>query len=202
MSKAKLVWRLVLVAALAVVLLAAGAGWLRPRQGRPRINEKATLSILRSESLAFLVTRRTVTQVVVEHEQADLLGDWHGVLWATVSWRWGVDLTKIQERDIRRLRRPDGSEAVIVRLPEPELLDFGVEPGSTGFMSKSTFVPKMREFFFTGSQRAHLEARLKEHALEFAGEEGLLPTRKDMVRQLNDATGAVKAATGFELVFE
>lgn len=165
---------------------------------RTVIDEKATLSILRSEALSFLVTRRTVTQLVVEHDESNWAGDWHGVLWATVSWRWGVDLTKLTEQDIRR----DG-EQIVCRLPEPQLLDFGVEPGSVGFMSKSTAVPKFIDVFRGGYQRSVLENNLKSHAMKFAQDQKLCPTRDEIARQLNDAAGVLlKNAAGVAIRFE
>jgi len=68
---------------------------------RTRIDEHISLSVLRSRAMAFLVTRRTATQIVVEHGESNWLGQWRGVLWATVQIHYGVDLEKIQPRDIR-----------------------------------------------------------------------------------------------------
>ncbi len=191
-----------------VAALAAAAGWKLSRLGRsgggllssitrPAIDEKVTLSILRSESLSFLVTRRTATQIVVDYRESNILGDWRGVLWATVNWRWGVDLKKITEKDIRRQ-----GETIFCRLGEPELLDFGIQPGSEGFMSKSTAVPKVLEIARGGWQRGELEGRLYARSKEFAEKNQLRPSRDEIVRQLNDATAAVKAATGLDIRFE
>lgn len=163
----------------------------------PRISEKAALSVLRSEALSFLVTRRTVTQIVVEYNQSQWFGDWQGVLWATVTWRWGVDLTKIGDGDVRR----DG-QAIVCRLPEPELLDFSVDPASMGFMSKSTAIPKLMDVFGSESQRKIMEQRLREHTMKFAAEQKLCPTRLEILRQLNEAAAKVKAACGVEIRFE
>jgi hypothetical protein len=196
--------RLIVGAAAAVLLVAIGAGvgmWLGGRSVNPltrrTVDEKVTLSLLRSEALAFLVTRRTVTQIVVEHEEFDLLGEWRGVLWATVSWRWGVDMTRITEKDIRRQ-----GQVIVCRLPEPQLLDFALEPGSVGFMSKSTAVPKLLDLARGGEQRRKLEERLRTRAMEFAGRQGLCPSREEVVRQLNDAAGAIRQAAGVEIRFE
>ena len=162
-----------------------------------RADEKATLSVLQSEQMAFLVTRRSKTQIVIEHEESQWLGEWHGVLWATVSWRYGVDMKKVTAADIRR----EGGIAV-VRLGEPELLDFTVDPGSVRFMSKATAVPKLQDFFRGGSQRQQLEAALREHAIKFAQDQRLLPTRQEIVQQLNDASALLERAAGAKLRFE
>ena len=194
-----------LIASLAVKLivvgaLAAGAVWAIREFREPfatQISEKAALSVLRSEALSFLVTRRTVTQIVVEYNQSQWFGDWEGVLWATVTWRWGVDLTKVKDGDVRR----DGN-AIVCRLPEPELLDFSVDPASMGFMSKSTAIPKIMDVFGNASQRKVMEERLRVQTLKFAADQKLCPTRQEILRQLNEATAKVKIACGVEIRFE
>jgi hypothetical protein len=195
----KVVLAIVLVGGAVVVL----DRWMGDQRGgllfssRPAISDKATLAILRSEAMSFLGTRRTATQIVVEHEESNWLGEWNGVLWATVSWQWGVDLSKLTEKDIRR----DG-EKVICHLPEPELLAFVPDFDSIRFMSKSTAVPKILNFFRDGYQRKVLESKLREQAMKFADEQGLRPSRQEIVRQLNDAVAVWKTAAGIDIQFE
>lgn len=161
------------------------------------VDERVTLSVLRSEAMTFLVTRRTTTQIVVEHKEADWLGQWQGVLWATVNWTWGADLSKLTEKDLRR-----EGDVVLVRLPEPQLLDFAIVPGSENFFSKATVVPKLQEFFRTGQQQKTLHDQIRDRAVEFARDQKLSPTRDEMIRQLNETTTALKKATGLEIRFE
>jgi hypothetical protein len=174
-----------------------GGGMLGNILPKAVISDQATLSLLRSEAMSFLVTRRTVTQIVVEHNESDWTGQWQGVLWATVSWRWGVDMSKLSEKDIRRT-----GEVIYCRLPEPELLDYGIVPGSENFMSKSTAFPKMQEFFQTGQQQHKLQETIPAAAMRFAKDQNLCPSRLEMVRQLNDTTAAIKQATNLDLRFE
>ena len=161
-----------------------------------QIDEQVTLSILQSEALAFLVTRRLATQIVVEHEECDWLGEWHGVLWATIRLHYGVDLKKIDADDIRR-----EGDTIIVRLPKPELLDLAIEPGSEGFMSKSTAAAKIEDLLHNG-QRKQLKTRLQQCAVEFASRQGLLPTRDEMIQQLNEFASTLKTSAGIALRFE
>jgi len=181
-----------------MIAMAVGAGlWLYARTpGGAYIDENTTLSILHSESMAFLMTRRMSTQVVVEHAEGDWLGDWRGVLWATVRIHYGVDLQKVQAEDIRS----DG-DAFIVRLPEPEMLDFAMEPGSEGFLSKSTAIAKIQDLLHNG-QRRKLEQSLRDAALEFAARQDMLPTREELVNQLNAAIAALNSPAGLKLRFE
>lgn len=160
-----------------------------------RIDEKATLSLLKSEALKFLVVRRTATQIVVEYEQEDWLGHWQGVLWASVSFLHGVDLDEVSPSDIRR----DG-DTFVVRLPEPKLLAFTVEPGSVRILTKSTAVAKIEDILHNGHRRL-LERRLQTNAMEFAREHGLMPTKAQMLQQLNEAAAAFRDA-GVRVRFE
>jgi hypothetical protein len=181
-----------------VVLAAVGLYLARARLGGsvlsgPTVSEKVTLSVLRSEAMAFLVARRTATQIVVEHQESDWVGEWRGVLWATVSWRWGVDLSKVQEKDLRR-----AGQVVYVRLPEPEMLDFAVEPGSIGWMTRATAIPKIMDFARGGEHQRRLQERLGEQARKFAADQRLCPGRQELVRQLNDTMQALGKAIQFE----
>ena len=55
-------------------VLTATVLWLCfPAPAAKYAEQKTTLSVLKSEALTFLVTRRVVTQVVVEHEEGDWL---------------------------------------------------------------------------------------------------------------------------------
>ncbi len=161
-----------------------------------RIDETTTLSLLHSEPMKFLVTRRTTTQIIVDYQESDWLGDWRGVLWATVQIHYGVDLQKVTAEDIHRQ-----GEVLIVKLPKPELLDFSIEPGSVGFMSKSTAVPKLIDLLHNG-QKKELERRLQKRAMEFAEAHDLMPTREEIVRELNDAVSLLKQAGNLRLRFE
>ncbi len=156
-----------------------------------------TLSVIRNEVLAFLVARRTTTQIIIDYGESDWAGEWRGVLWCTVSWRWGVDLQRIATGDIRRQ-----GDAVVVRVPEPELLDFAMSPGSEGFMSKSTAVPKMLDLCRGGWQRRLLEQKVREQAIRFAAENGLMPGRQEIIRQLNESAGMIGSAAGVKVRFE
>jgi hypothetical protein len=63
-------------------------------------------------------------------------------------------------------------------------------------------VPKLQDFFRGGSQRQLLETRLRDHAMQFAQDQRLLPTRQEIVGQLNDASLLLERAAGAKLRFE
>jgi hypothetical protein len=164
---------------------------------RPLPQFTTALSVLQSQEMAFLVTRRASTQIIVECRQEDLWGRYRGILWATVSWRWGIDMQKLSADDVRRQ-----GEVLWVRLPEPQLLDFGIEPGSMGYMDKSTAVAWVRNQTDQGVQRSELEGRLREKALEFMASRKLTPSRDDIVRQLNRTAEALAHPEGPLVRFE
>ena len=185
-----------------MIILAGIAFWIVSNAlglsllGNGVVEERTTLSILRSQALTFLVTRRTSTQIVVSHQESNWAGQWHAVLWATVNIHYGIDLVKIQASDIRR----DGDVA-FVTLPKPEVLDFSIEPGSVGILSKSTVVPKIDDLLHD-SHRQMLEGRLRQSALDFAQQRNMLPTRDELIKQLNDAVSLLANQGGVRLRFE
>ena len=184
-----------------MIILAGAAYWvavhsLAPKPMTTVVEKKSTLSILRVQALAFLVTRRTSTQIVVEHQESNWLGQWRGVLWATVNIHYGIDLLKIQTKDIRR----DG-DVTFVKLPEPEVLDFSVDPGSVGVMSKATAVPKIDDIVHNTHRRL-LEGSLRQAASDFAQQRELLPTRDELIKQLNEVVSLLTSEGGVQLRFE
>jgi hypothetical protein len=162
----------------------------------PKVEERITLSVLRSETLAFLVSRRAVTQIVIEHEESSWMGEWRGVLWATVDFRYGVDLQKLAVTDIRQ----EGN-VVTVHLPDPELLDFGIRPGTIGMLTKSTASAKIEDLLHNG-HRKELDRRLQSQAIEFARQQGLMPTRQEIIRRLNETVALLRGRTDIEIRFE
>ncbi len=160
-----------------------------------KIDERTTLSLLKTEPVKLLVLRKTTTQVVVEYEEEDWLGHWRGVLWGVVVMHYGCDLDKISQADLRH----DG-DTVVVRLPEPQLLLFAMEPDSIGIMTKSTAAPKVVDLLHNGHRRL-LEERFRRRAVEFAKGHDLMPPKSQIVRELNEAVASFREA-GLRIRFE
>src|SRR5690554_6287188 len=95
----------------------------------------------------------------------------------------------------------DGT-VLVIRLPEPELLDFAVEVGSVRFMSKSTALPKLLDISRGGWRRSVLEGRMKEAAMAYFRQQNLLPNRSEIAAQLNTAAPIIEASAGINLRFE
>jgi hypothetical protein len=183
-------------------ILAGAACWivvnhLAPSLTGSVVDERTTLSILRSRPMLFLVTRQIRTQIVIDHSESNWVGQWRGVLWGTVTISHGVDVHEIKDEDIRR-----EGEVVFVRIPEPRLLSFAVEPGSVGFMSKATAAPKLQGWLDGGGHRRKLENRLHDQAMSFARKHGMLPDRSQIVEQLNDTAAGLAKTAGIRIRFE
>jgi len=184
------------------IILAGAAFWivanyLGPSLTRIVVDEKTTLAILRSQPMLFLVTRQIRTQVVIDHSESNWIGQRRGVLWGVVRISHGVDVQEINPDDLRRQ-----GEVVYVRIPEPRLLSFSVEPGSVHFMSKATAAPKLQDWFDGGGYRRKLENRLHDQAMAFARKHNMLPDRSQIVEQLNDAAADLAKTVGIQIRFE
>jgi hypothetical protein len=184
------------------ILLAGAAFWIIASSFWPSltgsvVDERTTLSILRSRPMLFLVTRQIRTQIVIDHRESNWAGQWRGVLWGTVTISYGVDVNEIKTDDLRR-----EGKIVFVRIPEPRLLSFAVEPGSVGFMSKATAAPKLQDLLDGGGHRRQLENRLHDRAMSFARESDMLPERSQIVDQLNDTAYDLAETACIQIRFE
>ncbi len=160
--------------------------------------EEKTLTLLRSERLLFLVTDRLVTQIVVSsHDSNLLLGQREGHLIATVRLYYGVDLTRLTPANLHRQ-----GERVVVKVPEPQVLDFAVDPDSLRFLSKRNLTVAIVDRLQGRDLEAELRSRLKAEALAFMARQQLLPTRSSIVARLNEWAPALSGVVGAEVRFE
>jgi len=135
---------LVLLTFAAAILVAAV--FLRMPSGRfsapPPVNVEQALQLLRSRELAFLATHKTVSQIVVERRLSHpVLGKSECFLVGVVRFYHGVDFEKLDAGAIRR-----EGDALIVRVPEPEELDFGVDLESIRVYTKRSGLMVLRDW--------------------------------------------------------
>jgi len=171
---------------------------LRPQAiAKPRISRRAALEVLRSEHLAFLVTHRVTTNVLVEKRvNHPLLGKREGVLIATVRILYGVGLTSLPPDAVQR-----HADALVVTLPKPRELDFGVDMSSIRFISKRSGLMVLRDLLTGADPQEHLRAEFHRAARRFMRREGLLPARRQLVRRLNGFAPALSRSLGARVVF-
>ena len=145
--------------------------------------EQATLSLLRSEELSFLVTDRLVSQISVRiSDHSPLLGQRDGVLIATVRMYYGLDLRKLDAAAITRKDR----NTLIVRLPDPEMLDFSVDPSSFQYITKRSGLNAICDYVMDKNIEAELRIKLQPYAARFFADQRMLPTRAKIVQRLQN----------------
>ena len=143
--------------------------------------EQATLTLLRSEELSFLVTDRLVSQIAVQiSDSTPLLGQREGVLIATVRMYYGLDLRKLDAASITRA----GRDKLVVRLPDPEMLDFSVDPSSFQYITKRSGLNVIHDYVMNKDIEAELRIKLQPHAARFFAEQRMLPARAKIVQRL------------------
>lgn len=160
--------------------------------------EKATLTILKGENLAFLVTDRLTSQIVVEvSDSSPLLGRREGILIGTVTLYYGINA---QELDSSYLSRVGGR--MIVRIPEPRELDFAVDPSSFRYITKRSGWNVVVDYVQNRDIEAELRQDIHRHALSFFTEKKLIPTRAKIVAQLNDLAAPFSKELGVPIEFQ
>lgn len=180
---------------LIVILLAAvvaGGAYLYSMRSR---ETSSVMTLLRSEPMAFLVTRRIVTQIVVQESDVQWYWQSRAVLWATVNLHYGCNLKEIQPSDITQAA--DGTWHV--KLPPPKLLDFNIV--NVDSISKDTFIAKAQDVLFdTRSNR--MMQHLQETAVKFAADNNLLPSRQQLATDLNRLFANSPLSRNIKLKFE
>ena len=159
--------------------------------------ERATLAILKSENLAFLVTDRKTSQIEVEiNDSSPLLGRREGHLIGPVTLYYGID---VQALDNSCLSHVGGR--MIVRLPEPRELDFAMDPGSFRYVTKRSGWNVVRDYVLNKNIETELRQQVHQQALTFFTEKQLLPTRAKLVNQLNNLAAPFSKEIGVPVEF-
>jgi len=160
--------------------------------------ERNALSILRREGLHFLVTDRIATQIVVECKESNLLlGKKEGYLIAKVKLLYGIDLSKITTEDVVRK-----NGTLIVKLPNPEVLDFVVDIESLRFISKRSGLMVIVDWIRGADERRALLRQLQSAALQFVRSEDLIPSKETIAERLTKYFAGRPLGIGGDIVFK
>jgi hypothetical protein len=192
--------RLVLVIALATLLsfiVIPASRFLKTLFAWERL-ETATLTVLKSENLAFLVTDRIVTQIAVEiTDNSPLLGKREGILISTVTLYYGVDLQALDKTCISR-----NGNTLVVTVPDPRELDFSVDPASIRYITKRSGLNVIVDTILNKDMEKELRVGLHDQALAFMADRNLIPTRAKIVSQLNELALPFSQMIGVTLTFK
>jgi len=160
--------------------------------------EKQTLTILKSEAMAFLVTDRIATQIVVSvSENNVLLGQREGYLIGTTRLYYGIDMKELTKDSIT-LR----NNQIFVTLPPTKELDFAVDLESLHFISKMSGTVALVDWLKGKDMYAELRAQFKPKALEFMKQNGMIPDRQRILARLNSMSSVFTENLGLKVAFE
>ncbi len=160
--------------------------------------EKQTLTILQSEAMAFLVTDRIATQIVVSvSENNVLLGQREGYLIGTARLYYGIDMKELTKDSIT-LR----NNQIFVTLPPTKELDFAVDLESLHFISKMSGTVALVDWLKGKDMYAELRAQFKPKALEFMKQNGMIPDRQRILARLNSMSSVFTENLGLEVTFD
>ena len=192
----RLIFGVVAVVLLALAFGLAGKAVHRLFAGKQA--EQATLSLLRSEELSFLVTDRLVSQIAVQMtDSSPLLGQREGLLIATVRMYYGLDLRKLDAASIVSA----GKDKLVVRLPDPEMLDFSVDPASFQYITKRSGLNVIRDYVMDKDIEAELRVKLQPHAARFFADQRMLPARAKIVQRLQNYLAPLERELGVQIEF-
>jgi hypothetical protein len=160
--------------------------------------EKQTLTILQSEAMAFLVTDRIASQIVVSvSENNILLGQREGYLIGTARLYYGIDMKELTKDSIT-LR----NNQIFVTLPPTKELDFAVDLESLHFISKMSGTVALVDWLKGKDMYAELRAQFKPKALEFMKQNGMIPDRQRILARLNSMSSVFTENLGLKVAFE
>jgi hypothetical protein len=188
------------VAALLAIVLAAFAPRLyrmvRASTSVRRV-ERSALEVLKQEHLAFLVTDRITSQILVESTESNLiLGQKEGYLIAKARLYYGIDVSKLSADD---LVRTNGT--LVVNLPPPEELDFAVDLESMRFISKRSGLQVIADWVTNADQEQELRDQFKEAALQYMRDEKLIPSKEAILQRLSSFSDMFSEYIGVQVVF-
>jgi len=160
--------------------------------------EKQTLTILQSDAMAFLVTDRIASQIVVSVSESNiLLGQREGYLIGTAKLYYGIDMKELIKDSIR-LR----DHQVVVTLPPAKELDFAVDLESLQFISKMSGTVALVDWLKGKDMYAELRAQFKPKAIEFMKQNGMIPDRQKIIGRLNSMSVVLTEDLGLKVTFE
>ena len=184
---------------MAVLVAALVAGALLHRQfDHPRDVDarEIVLGVLRTVPKSFLVALTQETMAVARRDDGNwLLGPRRGQSSILVRIHWGVDLGKIGRDDIEV-----AGNRVVVRLPEPEILDQVPDLDTWSFVGKRTPLQIIRDGALGRSLEIELLMGIKGSLPQY-GPDDYNAQRAAIVARLNAQAGDLFRAMGLTVEF-
>lgn len=160
--------------------------------------EKQTLTLLQSEAMAFLITDRIASQIVVSVSESNiLLGQREGYLIGTARLYYGIDMKELTKDSIQ-LR----DQQIFVTLPPAKELDFAVDLESLQFISKVSGTVALVDWLQGKDMYAELRAQFKPKAIEFMKQSNMIPDRQKILGRLNSMSSLLTEQIGLKVIFQ
>ncbi len=157
----------------------------------------STLEILRSEQLAFLVTDKIVTQVIVHMDNSHwLTGTDRSLLYTVVTIYYGVDLKKLTEDDLERR-----GDTVFVDVPEPQILDISVDLKNIQVFESKSGLVKLVDLLKGENTVLDLLAEFEISSRKLAEDAQMFPSREKLLSNLNSFAPLFSEQTGLVIIF-
>ncbi len=182
----------------------------------PPFKQTVTLQLLKREQLAFLVTERIVTQVIVEEDRSSvLLGKNEGYLVATARLYYGIDLSDLTANDIIPPTQPTSPSSIynnrpadnnfpagttIITLPRPRFLDAAIDPDDR-YVSKRSGLMWLHDNWTGEDNQRRLRMRVQQAAYDFAADHHLIPDDQLLLDRLSPIADMLTLNTGSPVRF-
>ena len=158
---------------------------------------RQTMTVLQSEALNFLVTDKITTQILVEtNENSPLLGRREGVLVATITLYYGMNLNALSEEAIVY-----ENNRMVIMLPQLEELDFAVDLDSLRAITRRSGLNVIADYVLNKDLEAELRSRVKSVAYDFLTQKEMIPTRTAILNRMQGTATLLSAKTGIPVEF-
>ena len=148
--------------------------------GKNKGRVSSVVTILKSEPMQFLVSRKITSTVAVEkEEQSTLWGSRSGLLLAEVTVFYGFDLSRLSDDDIKIKQ-----DKTVVNLGEPSILTLSVDTSSIRFFTKMSGLQYLKDKFEGTSLEKELLKDFNLASKKYFVDRKLLPKRSEMIRDL------------------
>jgi hypothetical protein len=179
----KTISALVVVGLAALVIFLGGYFYQHYAHLWSQRTESQSAVVIRVQELEFLVTQKIVAQYTDNvSEYSFLAGEREGLLLGIINIYYGIDLKKISEESVKH-----EDSKTIVELPEPEILDISVVPGSIKFFSRRSGLVALMDMMSNRNDEALLRDRFTKTARDFYSQKGFLPSKDDVLNNLRRA---------------
>jgi hypothetical protein len=179
----KMIGGLLMVGLLAIAVFVGGYLYQTYAHVWFQRTESQSAVVIRVQELEFLVTQKIIAQYTDNiSEYSVLAGEREGILIGIINIYYGIDLKKVTEESIKH-----EAGKTVVELPEPEILDISVAPGSIKFFSRRSGLVALIDMLSNRNDEALLRDRFTKTAREFYSQKGFLPTKEDVLNNLRRA---------------